>query len=1114
MSRECRYICQRAANAIISEVGTYRVSNDALLGINQFLDEFLCQLIAHCQSLDLSRIKASVFALLPSSLGKNAIVEAELEVKTFTETEVIDYDVYEKMRAIASPFPLKPCQVLLRDKCFEYCTLADKDDQLAWPAQPERADLVISPIVAIYITTVLEHMAEYILTAVAMTCETEDTDYARIKELYLALADDSQVGFVFQKMDLRDKMEVRVYPHGNFSRRASIYSTHMPASPKPLPKKMDQPGAAGGYLDISFDDLDVDLADEDMGPDDTVSGAQHGPMAGRPSTAMSSYSVQTTHTTAARGRPSSVMTSNTSNFTNVSLHSHGSGSGKKSYKVFQGGSTPPSHPHRPTPPTASNAIYDPDAPAGAMNFEDLVRSGNTMRVSLTPNRLKSIEIKNQMLADDTQPAKHAWKRRSSSVPRMSTSSSSSRPSSRAGSRPQTPTGNHNSLNAPPRNSKQATAPAPPPPHASLPTAANGSLSSLSSSSPLVKDDQRKRPARSNSPQQPARSGSPHRTTPARASTASVATATTITAAHATVTTIKSRSSFDRRFEHPRDAPLPPKTNVATVASARSGSSSSLASSSSSSPIQKQPQTPKNGSITSLSASALPTPGSSMSSASNATNATQKTRPSIPAEFKPSAKDSQDANLDPKDPSASTTTLANGARGNGKPLLRRSSGSSRKSRENLRKLKEKEEAAAAANGGTTKEAANTTPEMPTSGSSRSLATFSSSSDASSVETSDSKRPERPSSIVAKRASMVGASRRHSLHESYAINVMEQENGDATPSDDQQQPPMPQIEKDKKKDEKDENSDNSENATTRSLSPSTTSSSSASSAAHPPTPPTTTVTSTLSATSSSSASAAASTSEGTITAVTQGTQPDEKASHAVEETPRSSSPTQLNESDRRLLPPALQRRSSARKSMVLDKVLQFERAHSIDDLQNNGTRQERRASSYIPRRERFMYLQQNPNSLERNKTQQYPHLHHANRLSTIHSTTSPSSAAWVRPQRTSDAIAAAAARFEAGTSLGVQTDNPKNAKRTAVAPPTLIVTDANGENTKKTTRRIKNDDASDASEEEKDSDNDDDMDDDFSEHGVVDGDEEWFLPDEEWEDFAEQDSAVAEWLLGEA
>jgi hypothetical protein len=185
------------------------VSTDALHGINQFLDEFLVRLLTHAQSLDLSQIKASVFHLLPSTLGKNAIVEAELEVKTFTETEVIDYDVYEKMRTLGAPsFPLKKCLPLLRDKCFEFCTLADKDDQQSWVPHQQQDSIVISPIVAIYVTTVLEHMAEYILTAVAMTAETEDTDYVRIKELFLALIDDMQVGLVFQAMDLRDKMEV------------------------------------------------------------------------------------------------------------------------------------------------------------------------------------------------------------------------------------------------------------------------------------------------------------------------------------------------------------------------------------------------------------------------------------------------------------------------------------------------------------------------------------------------------------------------------------------------------------------------------------------------------------------------------------------------------------------------------------------------------------------------------------------------------------------------------------------------------------------------------------------------------------------------------------------
>jgi hypothetical protein len=55
----------------------------------------------------------------------------------------------------------------------------------------------------------MEHIAEYLLTAVAMTAEHEDTDYVRVKEVFLALIDDIQLGDVFNRMDLHDKMEVR-----------------------------------------------------------------------------------------------------------------------------------------------------------------------------------------------------------------------------------------------------------------------------------------------------------------------------------------------------------------------------------------------------------------------------------------------------------------------------------------------------------------------------------------------------------------------------------------------------------------------------------------------------------------------------------------------------------------------------------------------------------------------------------------------------------------------------------------------------------------------------------------------------------------------------------------
>ncbi|KAG0168121.1 hypothetical protein DFQ28_006416 [Apophysomyces sp. BC1034] len=394
MSRvDVRYICQRAANAIISEIGPYRVSTDALQAINQFLDEFLRLLLASSLSLDLSRTKAVVFDLLPSTLGKNAIVEAELEVKTFTETETIDIEVYERMRSLDN-LPLETTLPLLRDKCLEFCTLADKEEQqqlqVTTDAEKKNA-IVISPIVAIYITTVLEHIAEYILTAIAMIAENEDIEYVRVKEVYVALVDDSQVGGVFSRMEMREKMEKRAIAYGYRPR-----SSMMPAQSRPVSRKQSYLDMNGNtaFLNINFDDADLAYEDNDQ---DRFS---------------STYSLKSNNSAY---RPTSVLTSSTSNGTVSTVASSTTNSSKKAFKLFKKDARQSTVESQKSPPL-SVSVYDPDAPT--MNFEDLIRSGNTMRVSLTPNRLRSIEVKDLTEA----PPEPTWERRSSAMPRKSTAS--------------------------------------------------------------------------------------------------------------------------------------------------------------------------------------------------------------------------------------------------------------------------------------------------------------------------------------------------------------------------------------------------------------------------------------------------------------------------------------------------------------------------------------------------------------------------------------------------------------------------------------------------------------------------------------------------------------------
>lgn len=208
-----QYVCQRAAHAIIAEIGPLRVSSDALGAINLFIDEFLALLIISASSLDLVRLKTAVVQLLPQSLGKNALVEAEIELKHQVESEHHDFTSYEKMRSLVNQdgiFPVDQVIPLVQSACAAYCTLASDDNQsMRSLCTKKTGNIIIAPVVVIYVTTIVEHIAEYVLNSVAMTADQVDAEHIRVKEVLLALLDDPQVSMLFRRMNLKDKLEVR-----------------------------------------------------------------------------------------------------------------------------------------------------------------------------------------------------------------------------------------------------------------------------------------------------------------------------------------------------------------------------------------------------------------------------------------------------------------------------------------------------------------------------------------------------------------------------------------------------------------------------------------------------------------------------------------------------------------------------------------------------------------------------------------------------------------------------------------------------------------------------------------------------------------------------------------
>lgn len=190
-----------------------RVSGDALGAINMFIDEFLVLLLMTSRSVDLVHLKTAVVQLLPHSLGKNALVEAELELKQQVEQQQVEYDFtsYEKMRTLTGQqFPQDQLISLLQVACADYCTLTSDDtNNNSKSAINNSNNVVIPPVVVIYVTAIVEHIAEYVLNSVAMTADGADAEHIRVQEVLVSLLEDPQLNNLFQRMNLKTKLEVQ-----------------------------------------------------------------------------------------------------------------------------------------------------------------------------------------------------------------------------------------------------------------------------------------------------------------------------------------------------------------------------------------------------------------------------------------------------------------------------------------------------------------------------------------------------------------------------------------------------------------------------------------------------------------------------------------------------------------------------------------------------------------------------------------------------------------------------------------------------------------------------------------------------------------------------------------
>ncbi|KAJ4472935.1 hypothetical protein C8J55DRAFT_537239 [Lentinula edodes] len=338
------YISSHSADVILSDIRPIKLRIESLRCINVFLDEFLYGILNAAHSLTTDKLRAGLLSVLPTALGKEALLEAEVELRAYWDRTkpskggAVDDDT--------GTFNLQWAFELLRLKCEAYSTLNESDgdksaearlqERLVGTGPPPKPSL-IAPA-ALYLTAILEH----VLSNVGRVASRDSSrTYANIQDVFVALCEDETVYNLFKSMDVYQ--QIQQLSQEPKPRRSKSLSRN--------DKRSDQSSGKDSPSPPTNNRLSLDA----MPPGSNRSSMDR-----------------------AKGMKKLINGRNS-----ISNESNGH---KRSESVLS---------DETKQTWAAYDSIDAEEQASLQEFDDLMKSDATMKVSLTPDRLKTMEVYKQ-----------------------------------------------------------------------------------------------------------------------------------------------------------------------------------------------------------------------------------------------------------------------------------------------------------------------------------------------------------------------------------------------------------------------------------------------------------------------------------------------------------------------------------------------------------------------------------------------------------------------------------------------------------------------------------------------------------------------------------------------